>query len=91
MSNSSTPGVRAETSMTTAGQPADPPVALGQARSVGEVLAQSQVEEVIAELDRDLVGLAPVKTRIRDIAALLVIDKLRINLCLLYTSDAADE
>jgi probable Rubsico expression protein CbbX len=43
-------------------------------------LAQSQVEEVIAELDRDLVGLAPVKTRIRDIAALLVIDKLRINL-----------
>jgi probable Rubsico expression protein CbbX len=47
---------------------------------VGEVLAQSQVEEVIAELDRDLVGLAPVKTRIRDIAALLVIDKLRINL-----------
>jgi probable Rubsico expression protein CbbX len=80
MSNSSTPGVRAETSMTTAGQPADPPVALGQARSVGEVLAQSQVEEVIAELDRDLVGLAPVKSRIRDIAALLVIDKLRINL-----------
>jgi probable Rubsico expression protein CbbX len=66
--------------MTTAGQPADPPVALGQARSVGEVLAQSQVEEVIAELDRDLVGLAPVKSRIRDIAALLVIDKLRINL-----------
>jgi probable Rubsico expression protein CbbX len=80
MSNSSIPGVRAETSVTTAAQPLDAPVALGQARSVGEVLAQSQVEEVIAELDRDLVGLAPVKTRIRDIAALLVIDKLRINL-----------
>jgi probable Rubsico expression protein CbbX len=47
---------------------------------VGEVLAQSQVEDVIAELDRDLVGLSPVKARIRDIAALLVIDKLRINL-----------
>ena len=55
-------------------------MALSQARSVGEVLAQSQVEEVIAELDRDLVGLAPVKARIRDIAALLVIDKLRTNL-----------
>jgi len=79
MSNSSTPGVRAATPA--AAETADTPaVALGQARSVGEVLAQSQVEEVIAELDRDLVGLAPVKSRIRDIAALLVIDKLRINL-----------
>ena len=52
---------------------ADAPVA----RTVAEVLAQSQVEDVLAELDRDLVGLAPVKQRIRDIAALLVIDKLR--------------
>jgi probable Rubsico expression protein CbbX len=32
------------------------------------------------ELERDLVGLAPIKMRIRDIAALLVIDKLRMNL-----------
>lgn len=46
-------------------------------RTVAEVLAQSQVEDVLAELDRDLVGLVPVKQRIRDIAALLVIDKLR--------------
>lgn len=50
------------------------------ARSVAQVLAQSQVEDVLAELEHDLVGLAPVKARIRDIAALLVIDKLRINL-----------
>ena len=50
------------------------------ARSVGEVLAQSQVESVLDELDRDLIGLAPIKQRIRDIAALLVIDKLRVNL-----------
>lgn len=50
------------------------------ARSVAQVLADSQVEAVLAELDRELVGLAPVKARIRDIAALLVIDKLRINL-----------
>jgi len=47
------------------------------ARTVAEVLAQSQVETVIDELDHDLVGLVPVKSRIRDIAALLVIDKLR--------------
>ena len=32
------------------------------------------------ELERDLVGLVPVKQRIRDISALLVIDKLRRNL-----------
>jgi len=49
------------------------------ARTVGEVLAESRVEEVMDELDRDLVGLVPVKQRIRDIAALLVIDKLRLN------------
>jgi probable Rubsico expression protein CbbX len=35
------------------------------------------IEEVLAQLDRDLVALAPVKTRIREIAALLVIDRLR--------------
>ena len=56
------------------------PVADSGARSVNEVLAQSQVEPVMDELQRDLVGLAPVKARIRDIAALLVIDKLRRNL-----------
>jgi probable Rubsico expression protein CbbX len=32
------------------------------------------------ELEHDLIGLAPIKARIRDIAALLVIDKLRMNL-----------
>jgi len=50
------------------------------ALTVADVLAQSQVESVMDELDADLVGLAPVKARIRDIAALLVIDKLRANL-----------
>lgn len=49
-------------------------------RSVGDVLRGSQVESVFEELDRDLVGLAPVKQRIRDIAALLVIDRLRLGL-----------
>ncbi len=37
----------------------------------------SQVGDVLAKLDRELVGLAPVKTRIREIAHLLLIDKLR--------------
>ncbi len=48
-------------------------------RTVGEVLRASQAEAVLDELDRDLVGLAPVKQRIRDIAALLVIDRLRLG------------
>ena len=54
--------------------------ATSAARTVSDVLAQSQVEAVMDELDTDLIGLAPVKARIRDIAALLVIDKLRLNL-----------
>jgi probable Rubsico expression protein CbbX len=35
------------------------------------------IEAVLAQLDADLVALAPVKARIREIAALLVIDRLR--------------
>jgi probable Rubsico expression protein CbbX len=35
------------------------------------------IEEVLSQLDREFVALDPVKTRIRDIAALLVIDQLR--------------
>ena len=37
----------------------------------------SHVGEVLDSLDRELIGLTPVKSRIRDIAALLLIDKLR--------------
>jgi len=44
------------------------------------LLAESGVGEVLDELDRELVGLAPVKTRIREIASLLVVDKARAAL-----------
>ena len=57
-----------------------PAAAATAPRSVAQVLAESNVLAVFDELDRDLVGLAPVKARIRDIAALLVIDKLRLGL-----------
>lgn len=40
----------------------------------------SHVGEVLEELERELIGLVPVKSRIRDIAALLLIDRLRRNL-----------
>ena len=52
-------------------------------RTVADVLAESRVVAILDELDRELVGLAPVKARIRDIAALLVIDKLRGDLGLM--------
>ncbi len=47
--------------------------------TVSQVMAESQVQTVLAELEQGLVGLAPVKQRVRDIAALLVIDRLRKN------------
>jgi probable Rubsico expression protein CbbX len=43
-------------------------------------LEDARVHDVLDGLDRELVALAPVKTRIREIAALLVIDRLRENM-----------
>ena len=47
---------------------------------VGAVLQESQVMEVLQKLDQELVGLKSVKTRIREIAALLLIDRMRRSL-----------
>lgn len=44
---------------------------------VATVLQESQVLEVLKKLDEELVGLKPVKRRIHEVAALLVIDRLR--------------
>ena len=41
------------------------------------LVREANIEAVLDELDRDLVALAPVKTRIREISALLVVDQLR--------------
>jgi len=40
----------------------------------------SHIGEVLDKLDRELIGLEPVKSRIRDIAALLLVDKMRHSL-----------
>ncbi len=40
----------------------------------------SNVQEVLDRLDRELIGLTPVKTRIREIAALLLVDRVRKRL-----------
>jgi probable Rubsico expression protein CbbX len=42
--------------------------------------AESNIAEILAQLDRDLVGLVPVKTRIREIAALLLVESARRSL-----------
>jgi len=47
---------------------------------VEAVLQESQVMEVLQKLDQELVGLKSVKTRIREIAALLLIDRMRRSL-----------
>lgn len=44
---------------------------------VSSVLQESQVMEVLEKLDQELVGLKSVKTRIREIAALLLVDRMR--------------
>ena len=45
-----------------------------------EEYAKTEIAKTLNLLEEELVGLAPVKTRIREIAALLLIDKLRRNL-----------
>ena len=45
--------------------------------NIASVLQESQVMDVLQKLNEDLVGLKSVKTRIHEIAALLVIDRMR--------------
>ena len=45
-----------------------------------EEYAKTEIAKLLNLLDEELVGLAPVKSRIREISALLLIDKLRKNL-----------
>ena len=68
---------------------------------VDEFMFKEGVQDQLDKLDRELVGLIPVKQRVKEIAALLVLDKMRRKLgfetavpslhmcftgCLLYTS-----
>src|SRR6185437_9161089 len=66
----------------TSGAAAPAPAAPVPAVTPGEldleaVFRDSHIGDVLDELDSQLVGLAPVKSRIRDIAALLLVEKLR--------------
>ena len=64
-------------------EPADAPANVGgvaERETVEQLLRDAEIETVLGELDEELVALAPVKTRIREIAALLLVDKLRREL-----------
>ena len=57
-----------------------PATAAADSVSLSAVFADSHVSEVLQQLDRELVGLAPVKARIGDIAALLLVERARASL-----------
>ncbi|MEP9349747.1 CbbX protein [Xanthobacter sp. KR7-225] len=54
------------------------PASVAEARlDLGALFADSEVPQFLAELERDLIGLRPVKRRIREIAAHLVVGRAR--------------
>nr|BDA97710.1 CbbX Rubisco expresion Protein [Rhodomonas sp. NIES-698] len=50
---------------------------MSQLVNLQEEYEKRQIQEVLDQLDRDLIGLVPVKTRIKEIAALLLVHRLR--------------
>ena len=53
------------------------PVPMPSSVDLGAILREARVTEALEQLDRELVGLAPVKTRLREIAAFLAVEKAR--------------
>jgi probable Rubsico expression protein CbbX len=62
--------------------PETPPASI----DLAEDFRESGVAEVLAQLDRELVGLKPVKQRIRETAALLLVDRARKRMGLTQTT-----
>ena len=58
----------------------------GERIDLRALLADSHVSEILDELDRELIGLKPVKARVRDIAALLLVERARKQLGLVAGS-----
>merc|ERR1719235_2435000 len=50
------------------------------AGTVDDYMFKEGVKDILDKLDYDLVGLKPVKARVREIASLLVVDKMRLKL-----------
>ncbi|OSY43503.1 putative Rubsico expression protein CbbX [Pseudonocardia autotrophica] len=58
-------------------RPDAPELGPGDTVDLAAVRRDAGVDDVLDALDRDLVGLAPVKQRLRELAALLVVDRVR--------------
>ena len=63
---------------------ADPTAALPASVDLRAEFESSGVRELLEELDRDMIGLKPVKQRIRETAALLLVDRARRDLGLAH-------
>jgi probable Rubsico expression protein CbbX len=51
-----------------------------RAGTVDDFMFKEGVQDILDKLDYDLIGLRPVKERVREIASLLVVDKMRLKL-----------
>ena len=51
-----------------------------KAGTVDDFMFKEGVKDILQKLDYDLIGLKPVKERVREIASLLVVDKMRLKL-----------
>mmetsp|Transcript_25104 Transcript_25104/g.50990 ORF Transcript_25104/g.50990 Transcript_25104/m.50990 type:complete len:401 (-) Transcript_25104:207-1409(-) len=51
-----------------------------RAGTVDDFMFKEGVKDILEKLDYDLIGLRPVKDRVREIASLLVVDKMRLKL-----------
>ncbi|MEI8105852.1 MAG: CbbX protein [Actinomycetes bacterium] len=63
--------------MPKASDASEAPKVISSEASLAAALAETNITEVLDQLDEELIALKPVKQRIREIAALLLIDKLR--------------
>jgi probable Rubsico expression protein CbbX len=80
--NSATAMTPLETLRQPAGGDAPPggPAPVADRVDLAALLADSHVTEVLDELDAELIGLKPVKSRIREVAALLLVERARKQL-----------
>ena len=61
-------------------QPKEPPASDNGSVDLDAEFRSSNIKEVLDKLDLELIGLKPVKTRIRETAALLLVDRVRKKL-----------
>lgn len=66
-----------DASASAAGEPSGESLADDTPLDLAQLYAESNIDEALQTLDAELIGLLPVKTRVREIAALLLVERLR--------------